>query len=194
MASPPPTCQRESYSLLNSKRLARANCPSLPENITHRTKCLAPSFVPIIWGYVRFGLCVGSAYCLLRRACVNSALSAFRSPLWSFNVRLVGGVSSGTTPRPPRSVPGRTIQPNLLFSACHRLSQSWRTSFFSCQSHWLSGSPIHSSTCCFRSTLSVVAGCALAWRQRFVRLRILVLIVLQASLIFYAIPKCSILA
>ena len=40
--------------LLYSKRLAKENCASLPENIIHCTNCFALSFVPTICVYVRF--------------------------------------------------------------------------------------------------------------------------------------------
>jgi hypothetical protein len=40
--------------LLYSKRLAKENCASLPENIIYCTNCFALSFVPTICVYVRF--------------------------------------------------------------------------------------------------------------------------------------------
>jgi hypothetical protein len=67
-------------------------------------------------------------------------------------------------------------------------------SFFSRQSHWSSGCPIHLSTHSLRLAPGVVSSCAPACLWRFVRRRILTRIVLQASLIFCAIPECFILA
>src|SRR6266487_6307258 len=82
--------------------------------------------------------------------------------------------------------------PNLLFSACQRFSQSQRTSFFSRQSYWSSGLLVHSSTqsLCLAPGVSASSSVWLAaWR--FVQHRILVRIVLHASLIFWAIPERS---
>ena len=108
------------------------------------------------------------------------------------------GGFSGTTRLFAGSVLGRTVQPSLLFSACHLSSQSRRTSFFSCQSHCCSGIPVHSSTQSFRFVPGVascvLASCVLSNRCRLVRRRIRFRIVLQASLIFCAIPECSSLA
>jgi hypothetical protein len=169
--------RRGSYSPPNSRRLASANWPSRLENIIHRTKRLALSFVPTNFEYGcalpalscrchrrSVSRTQNKAICLsvsspaphwhlgvskpgtLRlyrnlarpirpvRAWTSSALSALWRSLWSPKTRPDGGVSSGTTWWFPRPLLGRTRRPSLLFSAYHRFFQSWRTSFFSCQS------------------------------------------------------------
>ena len=133
------------------------------------------------------------------RAWTSNALSAFRRPSWSFKTCFIGGGSSGTTSFLPGSTLGHTIWPSLLFSTCHLFYQSLRTSFFSRQSHWSIGTPVHSSIQSFRFAPGVLASCLLAscvpaGPRRFVRRRILVWIVLHASRIFCAIPECSSLA
>jgi hypothetical protein len=118
------------------------------------------------------------------QAWTNSALSALQRLLWGPKTYLVGGGSSGMVWRFPRFTLGRTERPSLLFSACHRFSQSRMTSFFSRQPQCLRAIPVHSSTQSFLLVPDVAVGCALAGPRRFVQCKILALIVLQASLIF----------
>ena len=94
VASPLLICQRESYSLSNSKRLASANWLSRFENIIHRTKRLTPSFVLTSVWYGCVLPVLSCRYCLRPASFVqNKAMCLAVSCLavhWHFAVTIPG--------------------------------------------------------------------------------------------------------
>jgi hypothetical protein len=93
------------------------------------------------------------------RTCTSTELSVFRSVECSLSTFLSGGVSSGTSWRPPGSVPGRTIRSCFRCSSVHLAFQPCSTFGFYRLSHCSTGCSIHFSTHCFRAVAGVLIAC-----------------------------------